>query len=81
MDGLRMPAQETLMKRNGFVTVGMLIIAGSLGMMLMARHTDPPAEDLSAAPAESGAEAGLGAVHVMQALQPFDEHFVADAAE
>jgi len=58
------------MKRNGFVTVGMLVIAGSLGLMLMARH--------SAAPAEVTPEAGLTPVEVMQPLRPFDEHFVAE---
>ena len=68
------------MKRNGFVTVGMLVIAGSLGLMLMARHSAPPAETLSDAPAESDAEVRPGALDVMQPLRPFDEHFVADTA-
>jgi hypothetical protein len=81
MDGPVAPAQEVIMKRNGFVTIGMLAIAGSLGLMLMAFHSAPPGNAFSAASAQRTAEARPGSLEVMQALRPFDEHFVADAAE
>jgi hypothetical protein len=77
--GIRGPpalAKGALVKRNGFVTIGMLAIAASVALMLVAWHAAPQASGFSASTAEGAAEARLRTADTMLPLQPFDEHFV-----